>query len=97
MRGRSVRTRMRERKREREREIFVYFLSSFLSKIYGNRTVGFRRSKRQSPSMHQGLCVDTKILALCQTPRDMKFFYFCYFYHKGHLMAWDFLRGRERP
>ena len=28
-----------------EREIF-FFLSSFLSKIYGNRTVGFRLSRR---------------------------------------------------
>ena len=32
---------------ERER-FFLFFLSSLLSKIYGNWTVGFRRSRRQS-------------------------------------------------
>ena len=31
----------RESVREREREILFFFLSSLLSKIYGNRTVGF--------------------------------------------------------
>ena len=36
-----------ERERERGR-FFNFFLSSFLSKIYENRTVGFRRSIRQS-------------------------------------------------
>ena len=81
----------------REREIFFFLiLSSFLSKIYGNRTVSFRRSKRQSSSMHRELRVGTTILAFRQTPKGRKFSYLCYFYHKGHLMAWDLLRGRER-
>ena len=37
----------------------------FLSKIYGNRTVGFYRSKRQSRSTHRELRVGTKILEFC--------------------------------
>ena len=87
----------RERERERvEREIF-FFLSLLLSKIYGNRTSSFRRSKRQSSSTHRELRVGTKILTFRQTPRGREFSYLCYFYHKGHLMAWDWLRGRERP
>ena len=35
---------------------------SFPSKIYGDWTDGFRRSKRQSSSTHRELCVGTKIL-----------------------------------
>ena len=42
-------------KRERERErvqreiiIFYFFFSSLISQIYGNRTVGFCQSKRNS-------------------------------------------------
>ena len=35
----------RESVREREREILFFFLSSLLSKIYGNRTVGFHWTK----------------------------------------------------
>ena len=53
------RERERERERKREREIF---LSLLLSKIYRNRIVGFRRSKRQSRSTHRELLVVTKIL-----------------------------------
>ena len=36
------------RERLEEREIFLFFLSSLLSQIYGNRTVNFCRSRRQS-------------------------------------------------
>ena len=53
----------RERERERGKK------KLFLSKIYGNRTVGFRWSKRQSQSTHQELRVGTKILEFRQTPR----------------------------
>ena len=66
------------RERALEREIF-FFLSSLLSKIYGNRTVGFIRSRRQSRSTHRELHVGTKILAFCQTPRGREFSYLCYF------------------
>ena len=52
---------------------------SLLSKIYGNRTVGFCWSKRQSRSTHQELHMGTKILEFCQTPQGREFSYFDYF------------------
>ena len=67
---------MRE-KREREREGKNDF--SLLSKIYGDRTDGFRRSKRQSSSTHRELRVSTKILEFRQTPRGREFSYLGYF------------------
>ena len=36
-------------------------------------------------------------LAFRQTLRYREFSYLCYFYLKGHLMAWEFLKGHERP
>ena len=48
----------KEKGEERERKEKILLLS----KIYGNRIVGFRRSKRQSQSTHRELRVDTKIL-----------------------------------
>ena len=50
-----------ERERERGKMIF-----SLLSKIYGNRIIGFHRSKRQSRSTPQELHVGTKILEFRQ-------------------------------
>ena len=70
---------------KRERFLFLFFLS-LLSKIYGNWTVGFRQSKRQSWSMRRKLHVGTKSLAFRQTPSGRGFSYLCYFYPKGHLM-----------
>ena len=55
MRRRTLRS-VRE-KRERERKGKRVF--SLLSKICGNRTIGFRRSKRQSRSTHRELRVGT--------------------------------------
>ena len=46
-----------ERKGKRRRREKLHFLSRF----YGNRTFGFRRSKRQSSSMRRGLRIETKI------------------------------------
>ena len=60
-------------------EIFLFYFSSLISKIYENWTVGFRRSKRKSRSMHRELRMGTKILEFRQTPRDRKFSYLCYF------------------
>ena len=81
-----------------DREIFIYFFLLFIfSNIYENWIVGFYRSKRQNWSTRRELHVGTKILAFRQTPRGMKFSYLYYLYPKGHLMAWDLLRGRERP
>ena len=45
---------------ERGREILNFFLSSFLSQIYGNLTVGFRRAKDEKCSTRRGLRVGTK-------------------------------------
>ena len=52
--------------REREKEEKGFF--SLLSKIYGNRTIGFYRSKRKSQSTHRELRVGTNILEFRQTP-----------------------------
>ena len=83
-----------ERERERQGEIFIFyfFFFSLLSQIYGNRTVGFIRVENKVDPCSEG----SKILGFRQIPRGREFFYMCYFYPKGHLMAWDFLRGRER-
>ena len=63
-----------------QREFFLFlFLSSLLSQIYGNHTVGFRRSKRQSRSTYRELRVGTKILKFRQPPRGREFSYLCYF------------------
>ena len=74
-----------------------FFLSSFLSQIYENRIVDFRRSRRQSWTARRELRVGTNILAFCQTSRGRKFSYLCYFEPKGYVMAWNFLRVCERP
>ena len=61
-------------RREREKKKKV----PLLSKIYGNQIIGFRRSKRQSRSMHQELCVGTKILEFRRTPQGREFSYLEY-------------------
>ena len=76
---------------EGEREI-VFFFSSLLSKIYGNRTLGFLHRKRQSWSTHRELRVGNQILKFHQTPRGREFSDLGYFEPKGHLMAWNLLR-----
>ena len=52
---------------------------SFISKIYGNRIVGFRQSKKQSRATHRELRVGTKILEFRQTSRGREFSYLGYF------------------
>ena len=80
----------------RAREIFLnFFLFSFLSQIYENRTVDFCRSRRQSWSTRRELRVGTNILVFRQTSRGRKFLYLCYFEPKGYIMAWNILRSRE--
>ena len=61
-------------KREREKKKVP-----LLSKIYGNRIVGFSRSKRKIRSTHYELRVGTKILEFRQTLRGREFSYFDYF------------------
>ena len=72
---------------ERERRFLFYIFFSFLSQIYGNRTVDFRRSRRQSLSTRRELRVGTKIVAFRHTSRGRKFFYLCYFEPKCYVMA----------
>ena len=67
---------MRARKREREKGKMGF---SLLSKIYGNWAVGFHRNEKKSSSTYLELCVDTKILEFCQTPRGREFSYLEYF------------------
>ena len=57
----------RKSERERERENRGVEREKLLSKIYGIRTVGFHRRKRQSRSTHRELRVGTKILEFRQT------------------------------
>ena len=61
--------------RENGERDFFFFISSFLSKIYGNWTIGFYRSKRQSRSTHRELRVSIKILEFRQIPRGREFSY----------------------
>ena len=71
-----------KKKRERENEQRKKIKKKkvlFLSKIYENWIIGFRRSKRKSRSMNRELCVGTKILEFRQTPRGREFSYFEYF------------------
>ena len=56
------------------RAIFIFiFLSPFLSQIYKNRSVDFRRSRRQSWTTRRELRVGTNILEFCQTLKGRKF------------------------
>ena len=68
-----------EKEREREREKRGVEREKLLSKIYGNRIIGFHQSKRQSRSTHRELHVGTKILEFHQPPQGRKFFYLGYF------------------
>ena len=44
-----------------------------LSKIPGNRTVGFLRAKKESGSMQRGLCVGSGLGEFRQNPRGRGF------------------------
>ena len=68
---------VREEKRERERGKRIFF--SLLSKIYGNRTIGFHPRKRKIRSTHRELRAGTKILEFCQIPQGREFSYLGYF------------------
>ena len=74
---------------ELERDIFFFliFFSLFRSQIYKNRIVDFRRSGRKSWTMRRELRVGTNILAFCQTLKDRKFSYLCYFEPKCYVMT----------
>ena len=63
-----------ERERKGEKDFF-----SLLSKIYGNRTIGFHPRKRKIRSTHRELRAGTKILEFCQIPQGREFSYLGYF------------------
>ena len=50
----------KERERETERGIFLFFLLSLLSSIYGNRIVGIRRGKKQSDVLDEGYACEPR-------------------------------------
>ena len=63
-----------------------------LSRFSTVRTVGSRRSKKQSRSTRRGLRVDTDLVEYRQ-PQDIGIFsYLCYSLAKSHFMDKDLLR-----
>ena len=79
MNGRKEGKRKRRERRETNRREKEKKKVSLLSKIYENRTVGFRQSKKKSRSTHRELRLGTKILEFRQTPRCREFSYLEYF------------------
>ena len=73
---------------ERERELL-------LSRFPVVRTVGSRRSKKQSRSTQRGLRVDTDLVEFQQLQDVMIFSYLVYSLAKGHFMDEDLLRHRR--
>ena len=51
---------MREKKKRGEIFIFIFFLISLLSSIYGNRTVGIRRGKNEKALLDEGYAWEPK-------------------------------------
>ena len=70
MRERKKKEKEREEKKEEENMSEKLHL---LSRIHGDRAVGFRWSKRQSSSTRRELCVGTIILGFCQISRGRDF------------------------
>ena len=94
--GRTIKREWRERGEERD-FIYLFIFSLLLFQIYGNRTIDFCRSRRQSWFTRRELRVGTNILAFRQSSRGRKFSYLCYFEPKGYVFTLNFLRARERP
>ena len=67
--------------------LFFLFFLFILFQIYGNWTVGFHRSRRQSWTTRKELRIGTNILAFCQMLKCRKFSYLYYFEPKGYVMA----------
>ena len=81
-----------------QREIFIFIFSflrffSDLWKLDRRFSSGLKAKLIHAATATHG----HQNLGFCQTPRGKEFSYLCYFYPKGHLMAWDWLRGCERP
>ena len=56
-----------------------------LSRFAAVRTVGYRRSKKQSRSTRRGLRVDTDLVEFRQLQKVGIFSYLCYFLAKKHV------------
>ena len=63
----------KEKREEKKRREKLHLLSRF----YGDRTVGFHRSKRQSSSTQRELRVGTRIRGFCQNPCVLFFLCYC--------------------
>ena len=61
--------REKKKRKEEKRSAKLHLLSKF----DGDRTIGFRLSKRQSPSTRQKLRIGTRIWGFGQTPRARGF------------------------
>ena len=59
-----------------------------LSRFAVVRTVGSQRSKKQSRSTRQGLCVNTDLVEFRQLQEVGIFSYLCYFLDKSHVNGW---------
>ena len=77
--GRSRKRRKGKREKRKERNGKWSEKLYLLSKIYRDRAVGFRRSKRQSSSTRQELRVGTRIWGFPKNPRGREFSYSGYF------------------
>ena len=67
-----------------------------LSRFPDVRTVGSRRSKKQSRYTRRGLCTDTDLVEFQQLQEVGVFSYLCYSLAKSHFMDGDLL-GPEWP
>ena len=86
----------------REREVREKIILIFFSLRF------FFRSMKIGPQVFVGTegKVDLRNESYALTPKSLSFVklhevenftYLCYFYPKGYLMIWNWLRGRERP
>ena len=83
-----MRERKRKKRKQKKEEEKMSEKLHLLSRIYGDRIVNFRRSKRQSSSTRRELHVGTRIRGFRQTPRGRGFSpTLVIFLSKSHLMA----------
>ena len=66
-----------------------------ISRFFAVRTIGSRRSNKQSRSTRRGLRVDTDLVEFRQLQEVGIFSYLVYSLAKGNFMDGDFLRPRR--
>ena len=86
-----TRERKRKKRKEKKEEENRSEKLHLLSRIYGDRTVGFSRSKRQSSSTFESFTwvQESGVFAKLREVRFLS--YFGYSWSKSHLMAWVFV------